>query len=246
MDTVAPASTMTMTLPRGWNRPVKPGALVLVGGSVLVLWLLAMAASIWYFYAHWEARLTMHDQAVRLRLPEGMQALAEVSSPLHSRLDMQPLVQVPIRQTMPAQIVDQLQAQVKLHTTIPVDTSVTVAQMVQVKTTLNLSVSVFSWLPRVPVTLPVTLDLPLNMVVPLKADIPVDLDLAVSGNLPSVLHIPIDATFAVRPRIKGAIEARMVSQTAFSLLPLAPFPLVIEHANLRVPFDLTLLKQRAP
>lgn len=247
-----PAASTTLSdtsavAPRGWHRPVRPVALVLVGGTVLLVWLTLMMASVWYFYAHWEARMTMRNQAVRLRLPEGMQAVAAVHSPLRSRIDMQPLVRVPIHQVMPARISDQLQARVQLRSAIPIDTSVTVDHLVQVKTTVDLSVSVFSWLPRVPVSLPVTVDLPVRMVVPIKKDIPIDLDLTVSGNLPPQLNIPIDAMFAVRPRIKGDIEARMVSETAFKLVtPLTPFPLTIEQANLRVPFDLTFLRQRGP
>lgn len=224
---------------------MRPVALMLVGGAVLLLWLVLMSLSVWYFYEFWEARMTMHNQAVRLRLPAGMVSMAEVTSPVRSRLDMQPLVRMPIKQTMPAQISDHLQAQVQLQTMLPVDTSVAVDKVVPVTTTLNLSVSLRSWLPSIPVTLPITLDLPLRMTVPIKTELPVKLDLAVSGELPPVIQVPIDATFMLRPRIKGAIEARMVSQTAFSLMsPVAPFPMTIERTDLRVPFDLTFLKQR--
>ncbi len=232
--------------PRGWNRPIRPVALLLFGGTVLLIWLVLMSLAVWYFYAFWEARMTMHNQAVRLRLPAGMVAMAEVTSPVRTMLDMRPVVRMPIKQTVPAQISDHLQAQVQLQTTLPVDTSVTVDRVVPVTTTLNLSVSLRSWLPSIPVTLPITLNLPLQMTVPIKTDLPIKLDLAVSGELPPVINIPIDATFTVRPRIKSVIETRMVSQTAFSLMaPIEPFPMTIERTDLRVPFSLTLLKQRS-
>lgn len=231
--------------PRGWNRPIRPVALVLVGGSVLLIWLVLMSVGVWYFYAFWEARMTMHNQAVRLRLPVGMVAMAEVTSPVRTRLDMRPLVRMPIKQTVPAQISDHLQAQVQLQTMLPVDTSVTVDRVVPVTTTLSLSVSLRSWLPSIPVTLPITLNMPLQMTVPIKTALPIQLDLAVSGELPPLINIPIDAMFEVRPHIKSLIEARMVSQTAFSLMaPIEPFPMVIERTDLRVPFSLTVLKQR--
>ena len=50
------------------------------------------------------------------------------------------------------------------------------------------------------------------------SDVPVDLDVVASGDLPPTLRIPIDASFDVRPVIKGAIQARMLSQTAFRLV----------------------------
>lgn len=233
--------------PRGWNRPVRPLALLLVGAGVLLVWLVLMAAAVWYFYEHWEARLTLQHQPVRLRLPEGMLAMAEVSTPVKTRLDVKPLVQVPIRQVVSAQLSDHLQAQVQLKTVLPVDTQVTVDQVIPVRTTLNLMVALRAWLPAMPVTVPVTLDMPLHVTVPVKTDLPVNLDLLVSGNLPPSIQVPIDATFQARPRVKGAIEARMVSQTAFRLLsPTEPFDLRIEQARLSVPFNLTFLKQRAP
>jgi len=81
--------------------------------------------------------------------------------------------------------------------------------------------------------------------VPVKAEVPVDLDLVASGDLPPTLRIPIDASFDVRPVIQGAIQARMLSQTAFRLVaPVEPFPLSIEEAHLRVPFNLTFFTQR--
>lgn len=235
----------TVDAPRGWNRPVRPVALVLVGGMVLLIWLVLMSVAVWYFYAFWEARMTMHNQAVRLRLPVGMVAMAEVTSPVRTRLDMRPVVHMPVKQTVPAQMADHIQAQVQLQTVLPVDTSVSIDRVVPVTTTLELSVSLRSWLPSIPVSLPVTLNLPLQMTVPIKTSLPIKLDLAVSGALPPVINIPIDQTFTVRPRIKSVVEARMVSQTAFSLIaPIEPFPMTIERTDLRVPFSLTLLKQR--
>lgn len=233
--------------PRGWNRPIKPVALIVVGGGVLLVWLVLMAVSVWYFYEHWEARLTLNQLPVRLRLPEGMVAMAEVSSPVKTRIDMRPLVKIPVKQTMTVQLPDHLQARAHLKTTLPVDTSVTVEQMVPVSTTLNMQVALRSWLPSMPVSVPVTLQVPLKITVPVKTEVPVDLDVAIRGELPPTLNVPVDTVFAMRPHVKGVVTAHMSSQTAFHLLsPIEPFPLAIERTNLSVPFNLTFLKQRAP
>lgn len=243
---IAPETPNLPPVPRGWKRPVRPVALIVVGGVVLLVWLVLMAASVWYFYEHWEARLTLHNQDVSLRLPVGMQALAEVSSPIQTRINMRPLVQVPIKQTMAVQLPDHLQANVTLHTVLPVDTSVSVDVLVPVKTTLSLSVPLHSWLPNIKVALPLTVNLPVHMVVPVKAQVPVDLDMVVSGDLPPVLNVPIETTFDLRPEVKGRIQAHMVNQAAFSLVsPVEPFGVRIEQAHLRVPFNLTFLTQRA-
>lgn len=241
-----PSPTAAQPIPWGWNRPIKPVALIVVGGAVLLIWLVLMSISVWYFYEHWEARLTLLKQPVQLRLPEGMVAMAEVSSPLQTRIDMRPVVRIPIKQTMSVQMPDHLNAMAHIKTTLPVDTSVTVEQLVPVKTTLNMQVALRSWLPSMAVSVPVTLNVPLKMTVPVKTDVPVDLDVAISGELPPSLHIPIDTVFTVQPHVKGVVTAHMSSQTAFSLLsPIEPFPLTIDRASLSVPFNLTFLKQRA-
>jgi hypothetical protein len=244
MASIAPPTVRAV---RGWNRPVRPVALIVVGSSLLLIWLVLMTASVWYFYEHWEARLTLNNQRVALRLPAGMPAMAEVTSPLRSRIDLQPLVHVPIHQTVSARFDDQLQARAQLHTVLLIDTSVTLDQLIPVHTTLTLDVPLRSWLPRINVTLPVTLNLPVHMVVPVKAQVPVDLDVLVSGKLPEKLDIPIHAMFDLRPQVRGDIEARMLTQTEFRLVsPVAPFDLSIEHAHLRVPFNLTVFKRRLP
>jgi hypothetical protein len=233
------------TPPRGWNRPVRPVALLVVGGAVLLLWLVLMTTSVWWFYEHWEARLTLRNQQVSLRLPAGMPAMAEVTSPLRSRLNLRPRIEVPVHQTVSAELPDHLQAHVQVHTTLAIDTSVSVDQVVPVSTTLNLAVPLRSWLPRINVTLPLTLNLPVHMVVPVKAQVPVDLDMVVSGDLPPRLSVPIDTVFKLRPEVKGAIEARMVALTEFRLVsPVEPFDLSIEQADLHVPFNLTFFRQR--
>jgi hypothetical protein len=101
------------TPPRGWNRPVRPVALLVVGGAVLLLWLVLMTTSVWWFYEHWEARLTLRNQQVSLRLPAGMPAMAEVTSPLRSRLNLRPRIEVPVHQTVSAELPDHLQAHVR-------------------------------------------------------------------------------------------------------------------------------------
>ena len=72
----------TADTPGGWHRPVRPGALLAVAVSLLVLWLALMVGGVMWFYAHFESHITVREQAVRLRLPSGLPALAEVSSPL--------------------------------------------------------------------------------------------------------------------------------------------------------------------
>lgn len=233
--------------PGGWNRPVRPGALLAVGATVLLVWLVSVSLGTWLFYEMVEARFTLRDQPLSLQLPAGMKAVAQVSTPVRTHVDFRPRVALRIDQPVRVHVTDSLMAHASINTTFPVDTTVEVDTVVPVKTTLDMSVSLKSWLPRVPVRVPVTLDLPVRMTVPIRADVPVALDLDVVGELPRTLVVPVRGNFVLHPHVKGDVDVRMNAMTLFSLTePLAPFGVRIAHAAVRVPFNLTLHHRSLP
>lgn len=230
--------------PRGWNRPVRPVALVLVGAAVLLVWGGLMWATTWYVYASWDAIVDLREHRVTLRLPEGLQALADVPAPLQARVNLAPRVTVPVRQTLAVEVSDSLQARARVQTRVPVDTVVHVEQSVPVRTSLQLRVPVVSWLPRFEVTVPLVLDLPVKLDVPIKVDVPLDLDVLASGELRAPLQVPLDANLRLRPEVSGNVQVGISRQMAFRLLgPMAPMPVLIEHARLNLPFSQPRLRQ---
>ena len=241
------ASTTIATVPRGWHRPVRPVALVLVGAAVLVVWGGLMLAATWVVYERWDAILTLRDQPVTLRLPAGMEARADVALPVRTRLDLAANVTVPIDQTLAIEVGDGLQARTRLTTRVPIDTVVHVAQVVPVRTSLQLSVPVVRWLPDFHVTVPVTLDLPIRLDVPVKLEVPLDLDLHASGELRAPVRVPLKADLAVRPEIHAPLQVGLSQQMAFRLSgPMPPMPLRIEQARLRLPFSQPRLRRHTP
>src|SRR5690606_7070222 len=116
--------------PRGWHRPVRPGALLGIGAVLLVIWLALMAGGVVWFYARFESHILLQEQPVRLRLPAGLPALAEISSPLIWQLPQALDVKVPVRQTVPVLLHDSVHAQVQLKAVVPVATEVRVAHEV--------------------------------------------------------------------------------------------------------------------
>lgn len=231
---------------RGWNRPVRPAALVLVAIGLLVVWVGLVAWGIWYGYGHWESRVVLRQQPLSLRLPAGTQALADVHTPLDTRIRLQPVLRVPLRQTVEAEVNDSFVAQLDLAATLPVDVVVEIRHDLPVRTQLEARVDLGRFLPTLNVRLPVQFTVPVQLKVPVRADVPVRLDGVVSGQLAQRLSLPVDETLVVRPRIDHRLAGRMTHQTAFSLVgETAPLPLVIEEARLRLPFDLAFVRQRA-
>lgn len=231
--------------PRGWNRPVRPGALLVVGAVVLLVWGCLMVAATWFVYAHLDAIVDLRQQPVALRLPEGLQALAEVSAPVQTRVDLAPRVVVPLRQTLAVEVSDSLQARARLQTRVPVDTVVHVAQSVPVRTSLQLSVPVVSWLPRFEVTVPLVLDLPVKLDVPIQLQVPLDLDVLASGELRAPLQVPLDVNLPLRPEVRGELQVGIGRQMAFRLLgPMPTMPVTIERARLNLPFSQPRVRQQ--
>lgn len=235
------------TAPRGWHRPVKPLALVLVAAGLLLVWLALFAASVWSFYRHWEARLTLREQGAALRLPAQLSAWAEVSQAVHSRIDVSPVLRLPIRQSVNATFPDSVEARVQLRATLPVDTTVQVDHVVPVHTQVHLRVPLHRWLPDIPVTLPLDMVLPVHLEVPVRAQVPVVLDVHASGRLPKAIQVQLDTQMTLRPRIRAELSGQVLGKTEFRLLaPTEPFDVIITHAPLRVPMNLLMLNQRQP
>lgn len=238
--------TRSAKLPRGWHRPVRPGALLVVGAGLLLLWLGLMAGGVLWFYARFESHIAVKEHAMRLRLPEGLPGLAEVTTPLRLRLPQALAVRVPVRQDLPVQLQDSVVAQVRLKTVLPVSADVSVDHEVLVSTVAHLHAPVHRWLPRLDVTVPIQVRLPVHLVVPLRADVPLDLDVTVSGELQETVTVPVNTVLALRPQVQGDVVAQMTTQTAFRLFgPQEPMPVTLMDSRLRLPFDLARVTRRA-
>ncbi len=232
-------------IPRGWHRPVRPVALLLVSGGLLLVWVALVAWAIWYVYGHWESRVHLQRQALLLRLPEGTAAVAEMMTPISTRVQAQPEVRVPLKQTIEAHLTEPLVAQLRVRTTVPVDTVLEVQHQVPVRTTLQAQVDLGRWLPTLDVVVPVALTVPVRLSVPVRAQVPLDLELVVSGELRQAVPLALDQTLVLRPRLDAPLQAQLTRQTRFALHgETAPIPLELLDARLRVPFDLTFLRQR--
>ncbi|OGB02725.1 MAG: hypothetical protein A3G29_02180 [Burkholderiales bacterium RIFCSPLOWO2_12_FULL_64_99] len=226
---------------------MRPRALLVVSVALLLVWLALMAGGVMWFYARFESHITVREQPVRVRLPSGLPALAEMSSPLRLQLPQALKVNVPVKQSVSLELRDSVQARVQVKTVLPVSTDVPVDHEVLISTVARMHAPVFRWLPPLDVTVPVQLRLPVHLVVPVRAEVPLDLDVTVSGELRKSVNVPVDTVLALRPQVKGDIVARMQAQTAFRLFgPQEPVPMTIADARLRVPFDLTWFTRRAP
>lgn len=232
---------------RGWHRPVRPVALLWVGGVLLLIWLALMVGGVHFFYTHWQARVALRDQPLGLQLPAGLLADAQLAQAVRLGLDARPRLRVPVRQSVSAELSDTLLVEVPLRARVPVRTTLNVAQQVPVRATLQLQVPVVAWLPAFKVELPVAFSVPIELRVPVDTEVPLALHLQVSADLSAALSLPVNAVFETRPHLQGAIEAQVHRALALRVdQALQPLPLMIEQAQLDVPFDVPRLHRRGP
>lgn len=229
----------------GWHRPVSLRSLLVVGGLVLLVWLVLMLAAVWFVYTQLDARMTLREQPVTLRLPAGLQAQAVVQQPVRTRIDLQPRVNVPVRQHLQARVDDTLLMRTGVDAIVLVDSVVQVDQVVPVTTELSMRVPLVGWLPAFDVTLPVALSLPFKALVPVRAQVPVHFDALVSGELRAPLDVPLDQVFKLRPQVHEVVNAQVRGQMDFVVQgAMPPMSLTIERARLLVPFDVPSIRQR--
>lgn len=226
---------------------MRPRALWAVATMLLLSWLVLMVAGVWFFYQRFESHITVREQPMTVRLPPGLPALAEVSLPVRLRLPPLSPIEVPVRQTVAAELRDSVQARVQMNTVLPVNATVQVDHDVAVHTTARVNVPVHAWLPRLDVRVPLTITLPVHLAVPVRANVPLDLDMQITGELRERIQVPLATTFRVRPQVQGEILAHLQDQTALHLVgPQRPVPMTIVHTRLKVPFDLRVLTRPQP
>ena len=225
-----------MSAPRGWNRPVRPAALLAVSAATVLLWLGAMVWGGWTLYRHWEARVWLRNQALGISLPQGLQAHADIQTRVETRLDAVHVARVPFRQEVSVQIPQALQARAQVRTTVPVDTQFTYQADIPVSAVLDTEVPLVSWLPRLKVQVPVSTVVPVRLTVPIRAQLPLVLDVRATGRLKGPLRVPVDTVFAIRAPVRASLAPQVQSRMAFTLLETSPvIPLFLEGSQVRLP-----------
>jgi hypothetical protein len=226
-----------------WRRPVGLRGLLWVGLAVALIWGSVLAAGVWAFYRHWQVQVSLRNQPVELRLPAGLRAIATVDEPMVVPLRVRPIMQVRLDQPMQASLDQPLLARVRLQAELPIATTVSVQQDIPVQTTLHMKVPLRSWLPAVEVALPVQFTVPVNWQLPVRAQVPLRLDVLISGQIRHSLTVPVKALWTLQPQIDTHLSARMVGQTVFAMKnEVLRFPVDIERADLRLPFNLQLTR----
>lgn len=214
----------------------------------VALWAALAAAGALALWREWSSTMAVRDQPIRLLLPEGLTASAEISSRLHTRLQAAPRVVLPIDQMVKVDMGQTLSARATVRTIVPVQTDFRFAQIIPVSTEVSAEVPVVSWLPAMSVKLPVRVDVPVDVTVPIRLQLPLALDLQARGRLAGPLTVPVRTKLDMRIPITAAVEGEVTSRADFRLLaPVPPMDLRLSEARIGLPLrDLQLHAPQRP
>lgn len=219
-----------------WRRPVGWRALLAVSLATLLGWLLFMVVATLWVRAHVQARVQLRDQALMMRLPQGMESYVDVRSKVMTRLHADPWLNVPIHQTLSVRLPEVLEAHTLVRTVVPVQTVFQYKTEIPVDTVVDMKVPVVSWLPAMAIKLPIRVAVPVDMTVPISAQLPLVLDVRAKGRVTEPLNVPMRTTLRMKVPLRADMQAEVLSRTHSRLLgPMEPFPIQLDQALLTLP-----------
>ncbi len=217
-------------------RGVRRSHVALVYLLAVALWAALAAAGALVLWREWGSSMAVHDQPIRLLLPEGLTASAEISSRLHSRVQAAPRLVLPIDQSVKVDLGQELAARATVRVVVPVETDFRFRQVIPVSTEVSAEVPVVSWLPAMSVKLPVHVEVPVDVTVPVRLQLPLALDLRARGRLVGPITVPVRTKLDMRIPISAAVEGEVTSRADFRLLaPVPPMDLRLSQTRISLP-----------
>lgn len=221
--------------PRGWHRVVGWPALVGVSLFITAAWLTLMAAALWQLREHGIVKVAVPDQPVKLQLPAGLVAQADIHTPLDTRLLARQPLRMPLDQTVTVHMLERMNGRARVAANVPVRTSVEVATEARVDTTLDMQVPVVRWLPALTVAVPLAVSIPVRTRVPVDFEVPLVLDVALEARLDAALSVPVKTVLTSVVALDAPLTVNVLNRTQFTLqAPVPPFEVRVQDTAFTV------------
>jgi hypothetical protein len=198
-------------------RQVSRRQLWVVLAGAMALWGVLLGAGALWAYQYMEGVAEFHDQRLTLHLPDLMHASADLNSTIHTRLDTELTLRVPIDQTLVVELPHQIQGQSQLNVDVPIDTEIAHQFVVDIQTDIDTQVSVAAWLPDVSVKFPLRLSVPVSLRVPVKTRVPLSLNLQAQARLPASVRVPVKTAVDILLPVHQPLQIEATSRAHFSL-----------------------------
>ena len=225
---------------------------LVITAVLLLLSMAALAAGVaWWAWHNLAARVVLREQQALVRLPQELSVQASLTRKVVVKVDQVLPVRVPIQQDLVIPIKDAIPVQVSIDTIVPLRLDVPVRQTIHLDQAIDIDTQVRT---RV---LGVSLSVPIQGRIPVKADVPVDMVIPVKQDVPIALTTSalVRVTEPLRTRIDTVVHAQVPIHASLRLPVTEPvdarltFPQQRVHAgldlmDLTVPFEAVTMALR--
>lgn len=198
--------------------------------------------------------LTLKEQPGLVQMPVESRASAVGNNPIRIKLNGTIAAQVPFKQTLQLPLHGRYDADVSFDTVVPIAFTIDYRGAIAVDTLATIrGVTDFNYqnvkrLRNVEFTaqIPLQFEQPVVLKVPVKADLRIVYHGPLTVNFDQTVSAPVDTTLHTRLHAVREIETPLLTRFDFDVRwPKTPVPVVITHADLRLPLD-TLRLTRKP
>lgn len=222
---------------KSWlSRPVTRQQAVIAGSITALLWMGSVGVATVWLYETWQGQATVKHQSLNVRLPNLMLANADIESNLQTMVDTTVHLNLPVHQQLLVDLPPSVKGQSLVNVTIPIDTRVVHAFVLNLMAPIDTHVSIASWLPDVHVKFALPMTIPIEMDVPVRASVPLSLKLEATAKLPDNVRVPIDTRFKLQVPLHQVLDMTAVSRTSFALHDTkSDIPIHLTQAQVRMP-----------
>ena len=216
--------------------------LILTAFALIVLMSALALAAGWWAWHHLAAHVVLREQQALVRLPDTLAVRAEITRQVAVRVDQTLPVRVPIQQDLVIPIKDAIPVQVSIDTVVPLRLDVPVRQTIHLDQAIDIDTQVRT---RV---LGVSLSVPIQGRIPVKADVPVDMVIPVKQDVPIALTTSalVRVTEPLRTRIDTVVHAQVPIHASLRLPVTEPVDARLTFPQQRVQAGLDLMDLTVP
>ena len=229
------------------DRPVGLKTAFVAVGLTLLLYLLVLLLVYTLAASKITASFPLRDTAMAIQLPKFMPVTSSVHNELRAELNQTLDVTVPVDQWVSARFPKRISLDATLDTVVNLETTIRYQDEIAVTAIFDMVVPVSNPIMPIelPVLLPLTFRVPVDLTVPVNHPLPVAMRLPVIASVPDPVPVHLQASLRSQVPIDTSLDASVITQAeAHLMFPTAPVDLSLAQADLSLGIgDLSLVRR---
>ncbi|ENW95729.1 hypothetical protein [Acinetobacter sp. NIPH 298] len=209
---------------------------------IIIANLCGVYIAMWVF-KHFNINIPLKDQKVAIDLQEPLQVRVKVKDALDVEVKGRVDAQIPINEQLNVALTQTLTPRVYFDSSVPISTMIPVQEVIKVNQNLPIDTKVQVKILGKDVTLPLKgtiplqLDVPINIQVPLQQNVHLKFDAPVKTVLKENLNIPLKTQLNANIPIQGKLNVPITSELNASVDVKNTLPVKIAQGELKIPLS---------